>query len=259
MVLISLFPLTCARVAHAQTGADDEPSDPAPSRASEPEGPRHRVLRTARGAVHVYSPRGYDARTAGLLLYVHGYYTDVDAAWRRHALAAQFAASQRNALFIAPEAPTGGHEPVRWPDLDELLAEVTERTDLALPRGLKVAVAHSGGFRTVKTWLPSGLDTVVLLDALYGGEPELHAWLNDEEQRRLFIVASDTARRSELFMRAYDGTRVLDAVPPPGRAAVKRTDRLVLMRSQYDHMQMVTARRVIPAVLKMTRLERVAF
>lgn len=258
LVLVSLFPLLCACVAHAEPGEEAEPSDP-PAPANERDGARHRVLRTARGAVHVFRPRGYDARTAGVLLYVHGYYTDVDTAWRRHALGAQFAASQRNALFIAPEAPVGGSEAVRWPDLDELLLEVAERTGLPLPRGVKIAVAHSGGFRTVQAWLPSGLDTVVLLDALYGGEPELREWLEDEggDERRLFIVAYDTARRSERFIGAFDDARVLEAVPAPGRALVARTERLVLMRSQYDHMKMVTARKVIPSVLGMTRLERV--
>ena len=39
-------------------------------------------------------------------------------------LAGQFAASGRNAMFIAPEAPIGVFEPGVWQSLPELLAEV---------------------------------------------------------------------------------------------------------------------------------------
>src|SRR6185503_17480091 len=83
-------------------------------------GGRHVRFETEHGAVHVWRPRGYDRATAGIVVYVHGYFTDVDKAWEEHALAEQFAASRQNALFIVPEAPAGKAEEVRWMKLAEL-------------------------------------------------------------------------------------------------------------------------------------------
>lgn len=221
----------------------------------------HRALRTSRGTVHVWAPAGYEPSTAGVLLYVHGYYTDVDTAWRKHDLARQFAASARNALFIAPEAPIGEHDAVRWPKLQELLREVSDRTGTPLPAGRRVAVAHSGGFRTVRAWLDEPLDTVVLLDAVYGGEADFRQWFASAQQsgrrRRLFLVADQTASRSTRLAEALGGAHVLDAVPGRAAAEVPQDARVVLMHSQYDHMRIITAGRVIPAVLRLTRLKDV--
>ena len=70
----------------------------------EAEGTHYRV-QTEHGPVHLFRPAGYERRTAGIVVYVHGLYTRVDQAWREHQLAAQFAASGANALFIAPKRP----------------------------------------------------------------------------------------------------------------------------------------------------------
>ena len=43
---------------------------------------QHTRLRTPNGAVHVWKPAAYDPSTAGIVIYVHGYYVDVDDAWR---------------------------------------------------------------------------------------------------------------------------------------------------------------------------------
>ena len=69
----------------------------------EADGTHYRV-QTEHGPVHLFRPAGYDRRTAGVVVYVHGLYTSVDQAWKDHRLATQFAASGANALFIVPEA-----------------------------------------------------------------------------------------------------------------------------------------------------------
>ena len=56
--------------------------------------------------MHVWVPPSYDRATAGTVVYVHGYWTDADGAWRDYSLARQFRASHQNALFIVPDAPS---------------------------------------------------------------------------------------------------------------------------------------------------------
>ena len=95
-------------------------------------GGKHFRIRTTRGAVHVWVPPDYDRETAGTVVYVHGYYTDADGAWREHELARQFKASRQNAMFIVPDAPAGNEDEVQWPALKDLRRAVT-RANLRLP------------------------------------------------------------------------------------------------------------------------------
>ncbi len=226
---------------------EEEPADPS-------EGLHLRLL-TDRGPVHVYEPQGYDPSTAGTLVYVHGYYTDLDSAFRQQHLAAQFGNSNINALFISPEAPAQYTEAVKWSSLRELL-ETVKVSGVKLPKGAVVAMAHSGGFRTLVPWLSSGLlDTVVLLDGLYGNEEDFAAWVDEatDNHRRLLLVGSDTASRIERFVAGrVDVERA--ALPLP--SAVSPGSRLLFLRSQVGHMELVTEGRAIPEVLRLTALPK---
>jgi hypothetical protein len=201
-------------------------------------GGEHIKIATEHGAVHVWTPRDYRAESAGIALYVHGYYTSVDRAWKEHHLAEQFAASGRNALFIAPEAPDGLAQDVFWPELDELLHEVRRQTGLRRPFGPVVAMVHSGGYRTAAAWLDDELvDDLVLLDALYGEEQTFADW-GHAPDHHLIVLGADTLRWTEPFARE---------------------NRLqIYLRSGVSHMDLVTKGKVIPLLYRMTRLPAVA-
>lgn len=196
----------------------------------------HRRFETAQGAVHVWMPERYDAATADLVLYVHGYWVDVDTAWAEHALPLQFAASGRNALFVVPEAPSGNEDSVAWPRLDALVDAVRSQ-GIDVPPGPAIAVAHSGGYRTVLPWLRDDrLRSVVLLDAMYGGEAQWVDWLEGDPVRRLIVKAALTARRTDQFLEGV------------GEGGVRA--RIEVERPGLGHMELVTGRETIPAVLR---------
>lgn len=235
-----------------------DPKPQGPSARDALAGGRHWRLTTARGPVHVWRPAGLDLRTAGILVYVHGYYTGVDEAWARHRLAEQFGAARRNAILIVPEAPVGDHEKVHWTDLGELLEAVRTGARLRLPPGPVVAMGHSGGFRTLVAWLGSPrLEQVILLDGLYNNEADFAAWLAasppEPASRRLVLVAFETTSRSEAFVAGFPDALVRDSVPEsPGEFLRReRQARLLYLRSQYDHMGIVTAGRVIPVLARL--------
>ena len=96
-------------------------------------GGKHFRIKTAQGAVHVWFPPGYDRATAGTVVYVHGYWTDADGAWRDHELARQFRASRQNAMFVVPDAPPNNDESVQWPALTDLRRAVS-RANIRHPR-----------------------------------------------------------------------------------------------------------------------------
>jgi hypothetical protein len=221
----------------------------------------HLRIGTERGVVHAWLPRGYRRKTAGTVVYLHGYYTDVDQAWVDHRLAEQFRRSGRNALFLAVEAPSwNGDEPC-WPSLEELFASIGRLAKLAPPRGPLIVAGHSGAFRGIVPWLVDPrVSEVLLLDGLYQSERAWSEWLDGAPRgkRRLVLVGLETAARSEAWLPSRPGAIFLPRVPEPRRGLRKaeRNAPVLYMRSQHDHMAIIEKGEVLPLLLRNGRLRR---
>ncbi|MFO0600672.1 MAG: hypothetical protein U0228_35515 [Myxococcaceae bacterium] len=207
------------------------------------------------GPVHVWRPRSYKPQTAATIIYVHGFYTSVDAAIAGHRLITQFRDSGRNALFIVPEARSWRTDPVLWPDLEKLLAAVEKRLKLKRPDGPIVLVGHSGAYRTIVGWLPhEKVNQVLLVDGLYGNEPDFKTWLDATdapEKRQLVLVGFDTQQRGEWFARKHASVQ-LDTLPwlyddlaPP----VRQSPVVTVQSDRFDHMELITQGRLLPWLL----------
>jgi hypothetical protein len=228
----------------------------------------HWRLATAKGPVHVWQPSGYDAASAGTVVYVHGYHTGVDAAWVEHALAEQFAASKVNALFIVPEAPASGGGEVVWPALSELLAEV-ERQLPGLRAGSPiVAAGHSGAWRTLGLWTGEPdhdrrVASFILLDGLYGMEERFRTWLARQDgsgQARLTLVSRDTAGRAAGFLAHLPSAKRRARLPARFRdlTAAEKNAPVLELTSPLSHMEIVTSGKVLPIVLRRSPLLPIA-
>ncbi|HVK87070.1 MAG TPA: hypothetical protein VM513_23280 [Kofleriaceae bacterium] len=223
-------------------------------------GGRHWRIKTAQGAVHVWVPPGYDRATAGTVFYVHGYWTDADGAWREHQLARQFKASRQNAMFVVPDAPSSNEERVQWPALTDLRKAVT-RANIKLPDGPVVVMGHSGAFRTIMQWVDHrAVDKIILLDAMYAGEAAFDQFIGSgkrAEHHRLIVVASNTAAGSRSFAKRYKFAVTRDRLPDSanGFSRRERSAKLLYVRSQYEHMAIVTSKKVIPMLLRVTSLK----
>lgn len=223
-------------------------------------GGRHWRIKTAQGAVHVWVPPGYNRETAGTVVYVHGYYTDADGAWRDHQLAKQFKASRQNAMFVVPDAPASNEQGVHWPALTDLRRAVT-RANIKLPEGPIVVMGHSGAFRTVMQWVDHRLvDQIVLLDALYAGEAAFDEFIRTGKhanEHKMVVVGAGTAQDSASFAKKYKFAVAREGFPATLGAFTKaeRRAKLLYIRSQYEHMSIVTSQKVIPLLLRVTRLK----
>ena len=220
---------------------------------SEPErgGTHFRVL-LPQGPVHVFRPAGYDRRTAGIVVYVHGYYVHVDDAWREHRLAQQFTSSRRNALFVVPEAPAAPEELSRFTQLRSLLSRTLRRAGLPAPRGPLTVCGHSAAYRTIAPWLTEpSLRNVILIDALYGNEAEFRAWVDGDPRNRLTLVVKGTAKWADPFVQALPYAVTVPEIPPsPTRLSrAERTARVLSLRSQYGHFELITDGKVLPFLL----------
>jgi hypothetical protein len=214
----------------------------------------HWRLETARGAVHVWAPADYDAATAATVVFVHGYWVDVDEAWEAYRLSQQFALSGINALFIAPEAPSGKRKPIAWPKLPELLRTVADGIDLAMPTQRLVAAGHSGAYRTLAAWLATpSLDTVVLLDALYAEDGVL-PWVRASEDHRLVNIVYETGRISNYVHRRLPSTRRVLGLPLGGLPDA----RILHVQTDAGHWELVTEGVALPLALRAIGVAAVA-
>ena len=246
-------------------GAAAAPDEAHQTPAEQPPTPKELVaagqawtLDTAHGHVHVWIPDGYDAETAATIVYVHGYYVDVDEAWEDQRLGEQFAISGLNALFIVCGAPEDASEPVTWPSLGELLETVRDGIGRGLPDRTLVAVGHSGAHRTLVHWLGERrLDTVVLVDAAYGELGPYRRWLRQSPRHRLIDIGADTRWRTDRFHRTLDETVTVNHFPSPdegGFPTFARDARILYVRAHREHMQLVTDGVALPLTLRALRV-----
>lgn len=215
---------------------------------------RHVRFGTAeQGPVHVWKPTAHKPQTAGIVVYVHGFFSSADSAFFEHRLATQFRDSGRNAVFVVPEAPSWRTDPIFWDDLEALLKQVFEKTKWKRPDGPVMVVAHSGAYRTVAEWLQHPkLKQVVLVDGLYGADKEFQTWLQTTmvPNKQLVLVGFETSQRTEWFLKAHPTAVKLDDVPylydkPPALTAPV----LSITSDRFDHMALVTDGRVLPWLL----------
>jgi hypothetical protein len=222
---------------------------------------RHQRFGTKdKGPVHVWRPRGYKKETAATIVYVHGFFTDVDRAMLEHNLPGQFRDSARNALFIVPEARSARMDGITWPDLDVLLTTVTTRLKLELPRGPLIVVGHSGAYKTIAGWLKhEQLAEVVLIDGLYGSDDEFTKWIQDTAApmpKQLVLVGFDTQQRTEWFLRKHGVAVRFDTLPylyDELPNAAKKAPVVALQSERFDHMGLITSGRILPWLLHVLR------
>jgi len=232
---------------------------PPPTLSELVEGGRHWRFTTEHGPVHVWIPKGYDAKRAETIVYVHGYYVHVDDAWRNYKLETQFAGSAINAMFIAPEAPSTFGEPVAWESLAALLDSVERGIGQPWPKRRIVAIGHSAAFRTLLGWLDEPLiDTLVLVDAAYGEIEQYKDWLLASDHHRLIDIGDDTREWTDKLHADLPQTVVLDSFPSleEGIPRSAARARILYIKSSLGHFPLVTGGVALPMILRTLRAKR---
>jgi hypothetical protein len=217
-------------------------------------------IKTPKGPVYVWIPAGYDRDSAGMVVYIHGYGTSADRAWKNHKLPQQFRKSRQNAMFIVVEGPSSNEAAIKWHALGGLKRAV-RRGGIRLPDGPSIVMAHSGGFRTVAKWLDNRLlAQVILLDALYGRKQAFSEFIDSGKRakhHKLIIIAAGTVANARAFAKKFRYAVVGEKIPSSYAKFSKRQRRakLLYLRSQYGHGQIVSGGKVIPLILRLTPLK----
>jgi len=212
---------------------------------------------TAHGIVRVWWPANYNWRTAGMVVYVHGFRTDVDSSWKEHNLVKKFRDSKRNALFIVAEAPAELGKPVVWTSLSQLIGTSLRLTRQRRPKGKLIVVGHSGAYLTIVPWLKDAAVTyVILIDGLYGCEDSFTQWLYKDKnarKHRMVVVSYDSVKWADPWVKGIVGAVTLSKIPAKADDVPKRMRRakVLYMRSQYDHMALIERDDVFPMLLQL--------
>ncbi|HEX3693877.1 MAG TPA: hypothetical protein VH374_00700 [Polyangia bacterium] len=220
-------------------------------------GARAQRLVAPEGVVRVWKPSRYDPATAGLLIYVHGLYTDVDRAWSEHDLPAQFARSGRNALFIVPAARSEATAPTPWGPLQTLIDRVARDVPDVPTAGPLVVAGHSGAYKQIILWLDHPrLHTLLLLDALYGGQPELRAWLDAAPENRISLISHDTIPAARDFIAELPAAVYRRRCPDhfPSLTEAERAAKVLSMDTRTDHFGIITEGHMLPLLLRWSSL-----
>lgn len=224
-------------------------------------GGQHQRLVTSHGAAHVWRPDRYEARRAGVVVYVHGYWANVDQAWNDHRLAEQFRDAERNALYVVIDSCAEDAEDVYWKDLSGLLKEVRRLSKNPIPDGPLVAIAHSGGYRTLLTWLDEKrLTQIVLLDGMYNNQERFAEWVSarGERRRRLILISEETFDRADVFARGIKSSARVPALPASPEA-LRRSERaadVLSIKADTDHMDIILGGRVLPLAVQLTSIPK---
>ncbi len=246
------------RVATAYEATSSEEAPPPTLQEMVASGTHWRIA-SKQGPIHVWIPEGYRRKKADTIIYVHGFYVNVDQAWRSYELPIQFAASGINAMFIACEAPSGGHQQVFWPSLAPLIAEVENAIGQQTPRRRIVTIGHSGAWKTIVGWLDEPLlDTVVLLDAVYSEVDAFKNWILADDKRRLINVSDGTRALADKLHAELPDTVVLDRFPTVHEGIPKRIAkaRIHHIKSNLGHFPLVTGGIALPMILRTLRAKR---
>ncbi|HTM22475.1 MAG TPA: hypothetical protein VL172_18265 [Kofleriaceae bacterium] len=252
--------LLCTVAAAGPALAQDKPYPKTEDRWA---GGTHWRVVTEHGPVHVWIPPSYDRDTAGVVYYIHGHGSSADHAWKTYHLARQFRASRQNAMFIVPEAQSDRYEEIHWNAMSDLKKAIMRGGRIRIPDGPVVVIGHSGAYGTMSRWLDNRvLEEVILLDALYGHEDEFANFLHGSkhaEDHKMIILSTHTLEQSRRFAAQFKWSVFRDRLPADydGFSKKERVAKLLFIRSQYSHMDIVTREHAIPLLLRLTALAHV--
>gem|GEM_PF-447807 len=154
-------------------------------------------------SVAVYLPSGFDpAQSYDLLIYFHGWGSNIARSTVKFDLLGQVEYSGRNCIFIFPEGPReapdsfGGRleEAGTFDDLISALTDSLKREGkISSPHRSIILAGHSGAYRVISRILDRGgrsseISQVLLFDALYAAEELYLNWLKTGNRRLVNVV-----------------------------------------------------------------------
>ena len=213
-------------------------------------------------SVAVFVPSGFKAgNETDIVVYFHGWNNNIDSALIEFNLIEQFAAANKNALFIFPEgaknAPDsyGGKLEGKGAFklfIEELFTRLVKDNVIKTKKIGKIILAgHSGGYHVIAFIVLHGgltnkIKEIYLFDGLYGKMTKYIYWIENSDGRFIDIFTENggTKMNSENFMTELGGKNIPYFYTNESNLKMDdlRNHRIIFIYSDLSHNQVVSKR-----------------
>lgn len=225
-------------------------------------------------SVALFIPRGFrQSEAIDLVVYLHGWWNNIDTTLRKYKLPQQLFESGKNAILVVPEGPRNAPDSFagKLEDAGGLKRFVSDIVDFLFREsrvktrsvGKIILSGHSGAYHGISFALMRGgmadvVNEVYLFDALYGQTEKFARWI-DRYPGKMIAIYTDsggTKEETEALMEDLDGWQipyhVLEerSITP----ADLRNNRLIFIHTDLEHDMVISARMQFREYLKASGL-----
>lgn len=226
-------------------------------------------------SVALFIPKGFSPKKrVDLVIYLHGWYNNIDSACAQFRLIEQFSDAMKNAVFVFPEGPKDAPDSFggKLEDKDGLKNFVSDvvkylkekkkitRTNI----GNIILAGHSGAYRAISFCLMRGgvtknISDVILFDALYGQTEKFAYWIDHSKGRFITIYTNDggTKNETENLRADLDGWGISYVGKEESEITTNdlKTNRLIFVHSELTHNEVIAGRNQFRDYLMSSKLE----
>lgn len=228
-------------------------------------------------SVMIFIPNGFrPAEKTDFVIYLHGWYNNIDSACAQFNLMEQFAQSKKNAIFIFPEGPKNAPDSFggKLEDrngLKNLISDIVgflkSKHKIKTEKVGKLLLAgHSGAYRAISFCLMHGgltknISDVILFDALYSQTDKFIHWITSFNGRFINIYTDDggTKKETESLMGFLNKNKIRFYNDEENK--VKKDDlinnRLIFIHSDLTHNEVIAKRNQFYNFINTSKLKKI--
>jgi hypothetical protein len=211
------------------------------------------------GKVRIWIPKHYNAKTGGIVVFMHGYHYKLEKYWKSFELPKKFKKSELNAIFIAPELPTKDSQKISFKSYEQLM-KVVKKTKIKTGKGPVVLMGYSGGYRNILAWIKQRVfSTIIMLDAFYGGFKSFKEYMVKGKKRKMILLGGVTDYKSKAFAHQFIYSRYKSRLPGTFSQFTKndRKAKILYIDSQFNHYQIIKNNNIVPLLLRLSRIKTI--
>jgi len=227
-------------------------------------------------SVMIFFPNNFTPHEKNnFVVYVHGWYNNIDSACAQFKLIEQFADSKVNAIFVFPEGPKNAPDSFggKLEDKDglkNLLSDVTAylisvKKISAEKIGKIILAGHSGAYRALAFSLMRGglienISDVILFDALYAHTEKFAYWIDNYSGRFINIYTEDGGTKNESLNLIQDldgwGKNFLHIEETALQSNDLSENKIIFIHTELTHNEVISKRNQFQKFLSTSALEK---
>ena len=228
----------------------------------------------ADSSVLIFVPKGFrSTQSTNIVVYVHGWYNNIDSACAQFKLIEQFSESNKNAIFVFPEGPKNspdsfGGKLEEKDGLKNLVTDVLKflkkkRITTTAKVGNIILAGHSGAYRAIAYSVEQGgltknISNVILFDALYAETEKFLKWIQNFNGKFVNIYTDNggTIEETENLMNDLDSLKIsyLKIEEKELLQTHLVNNRLIFIHTDLSHNEVIATRHQLRDYLKASKV-----